>query len=121
MRATHRRAPNPGLDMITSIKVIHTIIWSIMTMAVCQIGFSVVVMRFDSWFFVAMFLIVAESLVLAFNSWKCPLSDIARGYSDEKTPNFDIYLPKIIARYNKEIFSVVLVLILLLYVRNMLM
>jgi hypothetical protein len=104
--------------MITFIKVIHTIIWVIMTLSVFYIGYSVYRMNFDTLFFIAMVLIVGEILVILVNSWRCPLTNIARRYTSEDAPNFDIYLPKIIARYNKEIFSVILALILLMYIYN---
>lgn len=104
--------------MITFIKGIHTAIWGIMTLSVCYIGYSVYRMTFDNWFFVSLFLITGEIFVIILNSWKCPLTNIARHYTSEDTPNFDIYLPTIIAKYNKEIFSVILLLILMLYIYN---
>ncbi len=64
-----------------------------MTLATFYIGYSVVRMKFDDLFFVSLFLIVAEILVIVVNSWTCPLTNIARRYSHEETANFDIYLP----------------------------
>lgn len=46
-----------------------------------------------------------EVVVLAFNGWRCPLTDVAARYTDDRRPNFDIYLPLWVARYNKEIFG----------------
>jgi hypothetical protein len=65
-----------------------------------------------------MFLLVMEIIVILVNSWRCPLTNIARRYTNEDAANFDIYLPRIIAKYNKEIFSIILFLILLLYIYN---
>lgn len=107
--------------MITLIKATHTIIWGIMTMATFYIGYSVVRMRFDVWFYISMALIVGEILVIVVNSWTCPLTNVARRYSSENAPNFDIYLPEVIAKFNKEIFSAILVLILFIYIYNSLM
>ncbi len=104
--------------MITFIKAIHTIIWVIMTTSILYIGYSVFRMSFGTGFFVAMFLVVTEILVILINSWRCPLTNIARRYTSENTPNFDIFLPRTIAKYNKEIFSVILLLIALMYVYN---
>ncbi len=89
-----------------------------MTTAIFFIGYSVVVMTFSILFYISLFLVVGEILVILLNSWTCPLTNIARRYSDENEPNFDIYLPRIIAKYNKEIFSVILLVILLLYLYN---
>ena len=91
--------------MITFIKVIHTIIWVIMTLSVFTIGYSVVRMKFDGVFFVSLFLITTEIIVIVANAWTCPLTNIARRHSNDDEPNFDIYLPRTIAKYNKEIFS----------------
>ncbi|RPI06348.1 MAG: hypothetical protein EHM64_03255 [Ignavibacteriae bacterium] len=101
--------------MIIFIKTIHTIIWVIMALSVFYIGYCVVLMNYTMLFYAALFLIGTESLVIVLNAWKCPLTGIARNYTDEQTANFDIYLPETVARYNKEIFSAILFLILLLY------
>jgi fucose 4-O-acetylase-like acetyltransferase len=103
---------------LTFIRTLHTIIWIVMTAAICYIGYSVVVMRFGVMFSIAMALVVGEIVVILANSWTCPLTNVARRYTADTAPNFDIYLPKVIARFNKEIFSIILVLILLLYVYN---
>ncbi len=102
--------------MITFIKTIQTVIWLIMTTSVVYIGYSVFSMRFDALFFVSLFLIVSETLVILVNSWKCPLTTIARRYRPEDAPDFDIYLPRTVAKYNKEIFSFILLTILLVYI-----
>jgi hypothetical protein len=104
--------------MITFIKTIHTIIWVVMTTSVLYIGYSVFRMSFDRLFFVSLFLIVGEILVIVVNAWTCPLTNVARRYSRENAPNFDIYLPASIAKYNKEIFSVILSLIVVAYIYN---
>ena len=36
---------------------------------------------------------------------KCPLTPLAARYTDDRRDNFDIYLPLVMARYNKEIFG----------------
>jgi hypothetical protein len=104
--------------MIIFIKSLHTVIWIIMTSATFYIGYSVIVMTFDLLFYISLFLIVSESVVILINSWRCPLTNIARKYTSEDSPNFDIYLPYTIAKYNKEIFSVILSVILLIYIYN---
>jgi hypothetical protein len=104
--------------MIIFIKTMHTVIWVIMTTATFYIGYSVSIMRFDTVFYISFLLIVGESIVIMLNSWKCPLTNIASRYAHEDRPNFDIYLPEIIARYNKEIFSFILFIILLVFIYN---
>jgi hypothetical protein len=50
-------------------------------------------------------LVLLEVLILALNRWRCPLTDIAARYTDDRQDNFDIYLPLWLARHNKQIFG----------------
>ena len=50
-------------------------------------------------------LVLVEVAVLAANRLKCPLTDVAARYTEERQDNFDIYLPLFLARYNKQIFG----------------
>lgn len=77
---------------------------------------SVWIQRFDILFYVALGLIVLESLVLLINRWTCPLTPIAGRYTTDRSDNFDIYLPSFIARYNKQIFSVLFALIIFIQI-----
>jgi hypothetical protein len=55
-------------------------------------------------------LVLLECLVLAVNRCRCPLTDLALRYAPEDSSNFDIYLPGLVARYNKQIFGTIFVL-----------
>jgi hypothetical protein len=44
-------------------------------------------------------------VVLLVNKWTCPLTPIAEKYTSNREPNFNIYLPKWLARHNKTIFT----------------
>jgi len=46
-----------------------------------------------------------EVVVLAVNGGRCPLTDVAARFTDDRRDNFDIYLPLWIARHNKVIFG----------------
>jgi hypothetical protein len=54
-------------------------------------------------------LVLVECAVLAVNRGLCPLTDLAGRYTDERTDNFDIYLPLWLARRNKTIFGTLFV------------
>jgi len=43
--------------------------------------------------------------VLAANRGRCPLTDWAARYTEDRAANFDIYLPDWLARNNKAIFG----------------
>lgn len=89
-----------------------------MASATFAIGYSVVSMKFAWIFFVSLALITTEMIVIAANAWMCPLTNVARRHTNDDAPNFDIYLPRAIAKYNKEIFSAILFIILLIYLYN---
>jgi len=55
-------------------------------------------------------LVLLECLVLAVNRCRCPLTDVAVRYAPEDAPNFDIYLPRWMAKYNKQIFGTLFIL-----------
>ena len=53
--------------------------------------------------------VLIEVLVLLSNRFRCPLTDVAARYTDDRRDNFDIYLPLWLARYNKHIFGTLFV------------
>lgn len=61
----------------------------------------------DEWALTAVLilLVLTECLVLIFNQMRCPLTNIAALYTDDRRDNFDIYLPLWLARHNKTIFG----------------
>ena len=50
-------------------------------------------------------IVAAEVIVLAVNGWRCPLTSVASRYTDERSANFDNYLPIWPAVHNKQIFG----------------
>ena len=49
--------------------------------------------------------VLVECAILACNRGRCPLTSLARRYTDERRDNSDIYLPLWLARNNKVIFG----------------
>jgi len=58
----------------------------------------------------AIFIVFLEGIVLAAFNMTCPLTLLARKYTSSTKDNFDIYLPLLLARYNKQIFTPIFVL-----------
>ena len=54
-------------------------------------------------------LVLAECVVLAVNHFRCPLTNLAARYTEERAANFDIYLPEWLARHNQSIFGALFV------------
>jgi len=97
-----RRASNSVA--LRAVKFAHTLIWALF--AGC-----ILVLPFVAWRrnFIAAAVLIAvifvEVLVLMVNGLRCPLTDVAARYTEDRRDNFDIYLPIRIARYNKLIFG----------------
>ena len=54
-------------------------------------------------------IILAECGVLALNKGRCPLTNLAARFTEDRADNFDIYLPDWLARHNKAIFGTLFV------------
>jgi hypothetical protein len=90
--------------MLTAIKILHTAVWAVMAGSILALPITAKMRRFR-WSAALTGLILIESVVLAFNGGRCPLTDLAAQYTAERADNFDIYLPLWLARYNKTIFG----------------
>jgi hypothetical protein len=100
--------PASAARNLRRVKVLHTAIWAIMAGAVITLPFTAWMGNFPCTLGLTL-LITAECLVLALNRGRCPLTDVAARYTDERSDNFDIYLPAWLARHNKRIFGALFV------------
>jgi hypothetical protein len=55
--------------------------------------YAVIVDKIDKWIWIGLGLFLLEGIVLLVFKMKCPLTVVARRYSDSTKENFDIYLP----------------------------
>ena len=91
------------------VKLLHTIVWAVL--AGCIIALPIVALRHR--FDVAAILTVitlVECGILALNHGRCPLTDVAARYTQDRRDSFDIYLPSWLARHNKAIFGTLFVI-----------
>ena len=86
------------------IKAIHTLAWLFFVACIFAIPLAAFAGRFAATLLL-IGIVAVESLVVVVNGWRCPLTAVAGRYTDDRRPNFDIYLPEWLARYNKEIFG----------------
>lgn len=86
------------------VKTIHTLAWAFFAGSIVALWISAAVGRFGLALVFAAIVLV-EVIILAFNGMRCPLTAIAARYTPDRQPNFDIYLPEWLARWNKEIFG----------------
>ncbi len=89
---------------LTQIKLLHTAVWLLFAGSIVAIPFAGALRHFH-WAAGLSGLVLVECAVLAVNQGRCPLTDLAGRYTDERADNFDIYLPLWLARWNKQIFG----------------
>ena len=95
------------------IKFIHTLIWVFFVTVIFYIVYSGVTNTLTPFTWVGIALIIGEGLILLLFKLSCPLTVLARKYSDSQKDNFDIFLPAWLARHNKLIFTTIFVVGLL--------
>ena len=102
---------------LVAIKLIHTAIWIFFNVVIFYLLYAVIINKIDKWIWIGLGLILLEALVLVLFKKICPITLIARKYSDSTKDNFDIYLPNWLAKNNKLIYSCIvgLVIVILIY------
>jgi len=101
------------------IKIFHTIIWIIFVLMICYIIYTGINNKINIFTYIFIIAVAIEGIILLIFKWKCPMTIIARRYTDDPNINFDIFLPKIIAKYNKIIFSLLYITGILIVIYQM--
>ena len=87
------------------IKFLHTVIWAFLVLVIFYILYSGIIDRVNCFTWIAISLIIVEGIVLLIHKWHCPLTQIAKKYTDDRVVGFDIFLPGWLAKHNKSIFT----------------
>ena len=100
------------MNPLTAIKLVHTAIWVFFVACILAIPLYTAKSEFGlAAFFAAV--VAVEVAILMLNRMRCPLTAIAARHTDDRRPNFDIYLPEWLARNNKQVFGTLYVLAVL--------
>ena len=83
-------------------------VWTFFVAVILAIPIAAWQRRFGT-FWLLTAIVCVEVAVLASNRLRCPLTGVAARYTDDRRDNFDIYLPLLLARYNKQIFGTLFV------------
>lgn len=102
------RAQAEKTATLTFIKLLHTAVWVFFVGCIVAIPVTGAMGHFR-WATAFSGLVLVECAVLAVNGGRCPLTDLAKRYTDERRDNFDIYLPIWLATHNKTIFGTLFV------------
>jgi hypothetical protein len=102
---------------LTLIKILHTLIWLFFNVVIFYLLYAVIINKIDQWVWICLGLIALEGITLVIFKKMCPVTLLARKYSNSQKDNFDIYLPNWLARYNKEVYSTIvgIAIIILIY------
>ena len=101
---------------LTIIKLIHTTIWIFFNVVIFYLFYAVIVNKIDKWIWIGLGLFMLEGIVLLVFKMKCPLTIVARRYSDSTKENFDIYLPNWLAKYTKLTYTSILLIVVAILV-----
>jgi hypothetical protein len=96
------------------IKIIHSLIWLFFNGVIFYLYYAAFTNKIDKWVWIGIGLILLEGVVLLVFNRLCPVTLIARNYSDSTKDNFDIFLPNWLAKYNKLIYTTLFVIALIL-------
>jgi hypothetical protein len=98
------KLPSKRISVLVWIKLVHTAMW--LFFAGCIVAIPLAGARRQFLLAIALSgLVLVECAVLAVNRGRCPLTDLAGRYTEERVDNFDIYLPLWLAQRNKMIFG----------------
>ena len=99
------------------VKTIHTLVWIFFNVVIFYFLYAVIVDKVDKWVWICLGLILLEGFVLLVFKNVCPITIVARDYTASRKENFDIYLPNWLAKYNKQIYSTIVVIgiVILIY------
>jgi len=94
--------------LLVAVKALHSAVWLFFVGCIAAIPIAALTGRLV-WAAVFSGLVWLECAVLMMNRGRCPLTDVAGRYTEQRSDNFDIYLPEWLARHNKTIFGTLFV------------
>ena len=97
---------------LTLIKIIHTLIWLLFNFVIFYMLYAAVVNKLDVWLWIGYGIIFLEGITLVIFKSFCPVTVLARKYSNSTKDNFDIYLPNWLAKHNKLIYTLILTVVI---------
>jgi hypothetical protein len=94
-----------SMTKLAAIKALHTLIWLFYNVVIFYLLYAALTNNINKWVWIGIGLVLLEGIVLLIFKMKCPLTIVARKYSDSMKDNFDIYIPNWLAKYNKLIYT----------------
>lgn len=107
-------------NKLVFLKFLHTVIWVFYSVVIFYMLYAVIIGKIDHWLWIGYGLVGIECITLLSFKFFCPITIIARRYSNSTKDNFDIYLPNWLAKNNKLIYSMIMVIIVLITIYRVL-
>ena len=107
------------MNMLNILKLIHTLIWLFFNVVIFYMLYAVIINKIDISLWICLAIVIMEGIVLLIFKRSCPITLIARKYSSSEKDNFDIYLPNWLAKHNKTIYSMIMVVIIIILLYRM--
>lgn len=105
---------------LTIIKIVHTAIWLFFNVVIFYMAYAVISNKIDKWVWICLGFIILEGVTLVIFKKMCPVTLLARNYSTSTKHNFDIFLPEWLAKYNKLIYTSIVIIIVIILVYRLL-
>ena len=93
---------------LVAIKLLHTGVWAVIAGCIIALPVAAILNRMD-WAAALTVVVLAECVIIGFNRGRCPLTNVAARYTENRADNFDIYLPLWLARHNKTLFGILFI------------
>lgn len=101
---------------LTLIKILHTAIWIFFNFVIFYMLYAAIAHKFNIWLWIGYGFVFLEGLTLLTFKLQCPLTLIARKYSDSTQDNFAIYLPNWLSKYTMSIYTSIVAIISLIII-----
>ena len=88
------------------VKVLHTFVSAVFAGAILAIPL-VASAGSLGWAALLIGFVLLEVAVLGCNHGRCPMTGVAARFTEDRAPNFDIYLPRVLAQWNKALFGAI--------------
>lgn len=89
---------------LAAVRLLHTAIWAFFASSILAIPVTVWLGQLVAALWLSVF-VWGEVVVLVLNRMRCPLTTLAARYTEDRADNFDICLPRWLARYNQRLFG----------------
>ena len=101
--------------MSIAIRILHTIIYLVMVVAIGYVVYAGVLGTFNPTLLaIALVLVTLECAVFVGNGWKCPLTTVAMSVGGGEAANYSPMVPTALGRYTPTIFGTIFILGLVL-------